>query len=108
MCGKCETFPLYIINNKHEYILDPENIIPCEQCKKPIILTRLKIKKGTKICTPCARGEEKTTIEKIKAHNDKAIPKSPPIPDHLKICMKCGSRWGGATIYIYINMGARA
>ena len=36
MCGKCETFPLYIINNKHEYILDPEKIIPCAQCEKPI------------------------------------------------------------------------
>ena len=91
MCGKCETFPLYVINNKHEYILDPEKIIPCEQCEKPILLTRLKIKKGTKICTPCARGEEKSTIEKIKIHNDQVMPKSPPIPEELKKCVKCGS-----------------
>ena len=49
MCGKCENFPLTIINNKHEIVLDPDNIVPCEQCEKPILLTRLKIKKGTKI-----------------------------------------------------------
>ncbi len=91
MCGKCETFPLYVINNKHEYILDPKNIIPCEQCEKPIILTRIKAKKSTKICTPCARGEEKSTIEKIKIHNDQAIPKSPPIPPNLTKCEKCGN-----------------
>ena len=90
-CDNCDSFSLYVINNKHEYILDPEKIIPCEKCEKPILLSRLKTLKGTKICTPCARGKEKTAIEKIKEYNDKAIPKSPPIPDHLKICMKCGS-----------------
>ena len=72
MCGKCENFPLNIINNKHELVLDPDKIIPCNECDKPILLTRLKIKKGTKICTPCARKEELSTVEKIKIHNDKA------------------------------------
>jgi|TARA_B100001964_G_scaffold112699_1_gene125716 hypothetical protein len=90
MCGKCETFPLYVINNVHEYILNPKNIIPCEECGKPIILTRLKIKKNTKICAPCARGEEKSTIEKIKIHNDQVIPKSPLIPANMTKCEKCG------------------
>ncbi len=90
MCGKCENFPLSIINNKHEMVLDPEKIIPCEECEKPILLTRLKIKKGTKICTPCARKEELTITEKIKIHNDQAIPKSPPIPPDMSKCEKCG------------------
>lgn len=90
MCGKCENFPLSIINNKHEMVLDPEKIIPCEECEKPILLTRLKIKKGTKICTPCARKEELTITEKIKIHNDQAIPKSPPIPPDMTTCEKCG------------------
>jgi len=90
MCGICENFPLTIINNKHEMVLDPDNIIPCEQCEKPILLTRLKIKKGTKICTPCARKDELTDVEKIKIHNDKAMPKSPPIPPDMTTCEKCG------------------
>ena len=34
-------------------------------------------------------------------HNDQAIPKSPPIPDHLKTCMKCGS--DATTRYSVIN-----
>ena len=89
MCSKCENFPLSIINNKHEMVLDPEKIIPCEECEKPILLTRLKIKKGTKICTPCARKEELTITEKIKIHNDQAIPKSPPIPPDMSKCEKC-------------------
>ena len=66
MCGKCETFPLHIINNKHDLILDPENIVTCAECEKPILLTRLKIKKNTKICTPCAKEMEKSTAEKLK------------------------------------------
>ena len=90
MCGICENFPLTIINNKHEMVIDPDKIIPCEQCEKPILLTRLKIKKGTKICTPCARKDELTDVEKIKIHNDKAMPKSPPIPPDMIICEKCG------------------
>ena len=90
MCGKCENFPLNIINNKHEYVLEPDNIFPCSECEKPILLTRLKIKKGTKICTPCARKEEISTAEKIKIHNDKAMPKSPPIPADMTKCEKCG------------------
>ena len=90
MCGICENFPLTVINNKHEMVLDPDKIIPCEQCQKPILLTRLKIKKGTKICTPCARKDELTDVEKIKIHNDKAIPKSPPIPPDMTTCEKCG------------------
>tara|TARA_B110001452_G_scaffold266884_1_gene274941 strand:+ start:612 stop:1133 length:522 start_codon:yes stop_codon:yes gene_type:complete len=49
MCGICENFPLTIINNKHEMVLDPDKIISCEQCEKPILLTRLKIKKGTRV-----------------------------------------------------------
>ncbi len=101
ICETCDTSPLFIINNNHEYILNPEKIIPCEQCEKPILLTRLKVKKGTKLCTPCARGEEKSKIQKIKDHNDQAIPKSPPIPDHLKTCMKCGS--DATTRYSLIN-----
>ena len=80
ICENCDASPLFIINNKHEYILNPEKIIPCEKCEKPILLTRLKIKKGTKLCTPCARGEEKSKIQRIKDHNDQVIPKSPPIP----------------------------
>ena len=90
MCGICENFPLTIINNKHEMVIDPDKIIPCEQCEKPILLTRLKIIKGTKICTPCVRKDELTNVEKIKIHNDKAIPKSPPIPADMTICEKCG------------------
>ena len=90
MCGICENFPLTIINNKHEMVLDPDKIILCDQCEKPILLTRLKIKKGTKICTPCARKDELTDVEKIKIHNDKAIPKSPPIPPDMTKCEKCG------------------
>ena len=101
ICENCDASPLFIINNKHEYILNPEKIIPCEKCEKPILLTRLKIKKGTKLCTPCARGKEKSEIQRIKDHNDQAIPKSPPIPDHLKICMKCGS--DATTRYSVIN-----
>ncbi len=42
-----------------------------------------KIKKGTKICTPCARKDELTNIEKIKIHNDTIVPKSPNIPNEL-------------------------
>lgn len=91
MCGKCENFPLSIINNKHEMVLDPNKIIPCSECEKPILLTRLKIKKSTKICTPCARKDELSNAEKIKIHNDKAMPKSPPVPEELKKCTKCGS-----------------
>ena len=90
MCGKCENFPLNIINNKHQLVLDPDKIVPCSECEKPILLTRLKIKKGTKICTPCARKEELSTVEKIKIHNDKAMPKSPPIPADMTKCEKCG------------------
>ena len=91
MCGKCGNFPLNVINNKHDFVLDPENIVPCEECEKPILLSRLKIKKGTKICTPCARKDELTNIEKIKIHNDTIVPKSPNIPNELSKCKKCGS-----------------
>ena len=91
MCGKCENFPLSVINNKHEMVLDPDNIIPCAECNKPILLTRLKIKKSTKICTPCARKDEISSAEKIKIHNDQAIPKSPPIPSNMLKCEKCGN-----------------
>ena len=91
MCGKCESFPLHIINNKHEYILDPDNIVPCERCEKPILLTRLKAVKNTKICTVCARGNEMNESEKIKIFNDTIIPKSPPIPPEMSKCEKCGS-----------------
>jgi ssDNA-binding Zn-finger/Zn-ribbon topoisomerase 1 len=91
MCGECDNFPLSIINSKHEMVLDPDNIIPCAECDKPILLTRLNIKKSTKICTPCARKEELSTAEKIKIHNDQAIPKSPIIPNELSKCKKCGS-----------------
>ena len=91
MCGECDNFPLSIINNKHEMVLDPDNIIPCAECEKPILLTRLKIKKSTKVCTPCARKDELSTAEKIKKHNDQAIPKSPPIPSNMSKCEKCGN-----------------
>ena len=91
MCGECDNFPLSIINNKHEMVLDPDNIIPCVECEKPILLTRLKIKKSTKVCTPCARKDELSTAEKIKKHNDQAIPKSPPIPSNMSKCEKCGN-----------------
>ena len=101
MCGKCETFPLHIINNKHDLILDPENIVTCAECEKPILLTRLKIKKNTKICTPCAREMEKSTAERIKIHNDQAMPKSPPLPKGMEKCEKCGS--DATTRYSFSN-----
>ena len=91
MCGECDNFPLSIINNKHEMVLDPDNIIPCVECEKPILLNRLKIKKSTKVCTPCARKDELTTSEKIKIHNDNVVPKSPIIPNELSKCKKCGA-----------------
>ena len=31
MCGKCGNFPLNVINNKHDFVADPENIVPCQQ-----------------------------------------------------------------------------
>ena len=52
---ECDNFPLSIINNKHEMVLDPDNIIPCVECEKPILLNRLKIKKSTKVCTMCKK-----------------------------------------------------
>ncbi len=90
MCGKCEAFPLNIINNRHESILNPEKIVPCELCEKPILLSRLRIVRGTKICAICARNDEKTEAQRIKIHNDNAIPKSPPIPLNMSKCEKCG------------------
>ncbi len=91
MCGKCESFPLHIIDNKFEYLLHPDKIKICENCDLPIILLRLKLNKGTKLCGYCAqKREDMSEIEKIKIFNDKAMPKSPPIPDNLKVCEKCG------------------
>jgi len=91
MCGNCEEFPLIIIDNHHQLILDPKNIIPCEECEKPILLTRLKIAKGTKVCTPCARKNEKNEVERIKIFNDEVMPPSPPVPNNMKICERCGA-----------------
>jgi len=101
MCGKCEAFPLHVINNRHESILNPEKIVPCELCQKPILLSRLRIVRGTKICAICARNNEKTEAQKIKIHNDLAMPKSPPLPPDMKKCGKCGSE--ATTRYSFSN-----